>query len=135
MIKSKRFMGLIKRGTTKLNLTIRIEQTAPMQLTVRKGDYIDVQGNKFTLANDVVLDFTADFNYEKGITISLVKNKTTKKVDVWVDEVVQDELHLPANVPTDYEVLLVLVGAGWFIIPPNTANLTDIDIYCMKVIE
>jgi len=135
MIKSERHLGLIKRGSTKLDLTINVEQTAPMQLTITKGQYTDVQGNLFSLENDVVLDFVADTVYAKNIAIALVKHTVSGSVEVWVDEVLRDGDHSTADPPAGYEVLTHLVGYGWFTIPPNTTDLSSIDIYCMKVIE
>jgi len=135
MIKSEVHKGLIKRGLTKLNLTINIEQTGPMSLTVLAGTYTDVGGSTFALTEDIVLNFVADGEYKKDVTVSLVKNKATEEVEIWMDEVLGDGLHAPADIPIEHELLLQLVGHGWFIIPPNTTDLSSIDIYCMKVIE
>jgi len=67
-----------------------------------------------------------------GLSVTLTWNSS---VEVWVDEVLRDGNHLPADPPAGYEVLTCLVGYGWFTIPPDTTDLSIIDIYCMKVIE
>jgi len=132
MIKSEVHKGLIRRGATKLDLTIEVEQTAPMQLTVRKGTYTNVSGDAYELRKDVALDFIGDV--DKTITVSLVLKTSSGEVDIWVDEVPMDGLHLPADTPSGYQVLIELIGASWFILPTGCADLSQIDIYTMQVI-
>ena len=135
MIKSEVGKGLISRGTTKLDLSIVIEQTGPMQLTVRKGAYTETDGTVSALLQDQILSFNADANFSKSVTISLVKNISSGAVDVWVDEVLQDGLTMPGDPPSGYQVIMNLVGGGWFIIPAGCVDLSNVDIYCFKVIN
>ena len=135
MIKSELHKGLIKKGITQLGLTIILEQTDPMELTVRSGNYVGVDGDVFTLSSDVVLNFTSDPDFEKSVLIALVRETSTGDVDVWVDEVVQDGVHVHDETsPPGYGVIDYLVRGTWFRIPPNTSNLDDCDIFMLKVI-
>lgn len=55
MIKSEVYRGLIYAGSTPLASSIILEQTGPMQLTVRAGTLIDTDGTEYPMA-DTALD-------------------------------------------------------------------------------
>lgn len=133
VVKSEIHRGLIKRGYTKLNSTINIIQTAPMQLTVKAGVFTDVQGNNFRLENDIVIDLASDPNFDFQVLITLIHG--VNGVDVWLDQFLLDGLHYNASCPNGYTPLIVLAGYESFIIPKNTTSLDNIDIFVLKVID
>jgi len=126
------------KASTTLESTIKVEQTGPMQITVRAGYFVDMKGNKYEVLDDQVIDLTADATYDKEIYIALVRNIDTGEVDIWVDDRVFDGYTYPAEVTDiegNWELITPIIGRDWFIIPPGTTDITDVEKYYMAVID
>jgi len=96
MIKSEIYKGLIYAGATQLACTIVIEQTAPMQLTVKAGVFTHTDGKQWTLSNDIVFNLVADTDYATRVEIEI--GDIEGVVDVWCGTCVQDgveEFNIP----------------------------------------
>ena len=117
MFKSKIWKGLQRRGNTKIDSNIFIEKTAPMQITVKKGIYIDVIGGEYILSQDKVISLTDNTDN----FIALIYNPATNDINVWHTT---DYEALP---PSGYFVLQVLVGWNWFIIPKGITDIRSLD--------
>lgn len=63
MLRSILYQGRIYAGATRLSSTLQVEQTGPMQLTVRKGVLTDVAGTEHALEDDAVLDIPGPGEY------------------------------------------------------------------------
>jgi len=123
------------KASTSLESSIRVEQSGPMQITVRKGYFIDMQGNKYELKDDQVIDFSSDSTYDKEIYVALVKNITTEEVDIWVDDRIIDGFTEAADVPDGWEVITPLVGRDWLIIPAGTADIKNVEKRYLAIVE
>ncbi len=129
MIKSEIHHGRIYAGTTQLACTIRIEQTAPMRLTVRAGTFTSTSGRKLTLATDAVFDLAADATYPTECRIEIGDIAGTP--NIWcgtrrVDSI--EEINPPIGWNTGH--LLVFP----FVIPPGTIKLDNVDIFILEVL-
>jgi len=123
--KSKIYMGLQRKGNTKIDSTILVEKTGAMEITIRKGTYTDVLGETYTLDTDKVLtlvDGTNNF-------VALIYNPATGVLDVWHTT---DPGAVP---PTGFKLLQTLIGWGWFVIPTGTTDITNIPLYCFTWID
>jgi len=118
-------MGLQRKGATKLDSTLKIEKTGPMEITVRAGTYTDALGENYTLASDKVIALTADTNN----FVALIYNPDTGVLDVWHTT---DPLAEP---PAGFKLLQTLIGWGWFVIPAGTTDIANVPLYCFTWID
>lgn len=134
MIKSELRQGLIYAGATRLALSIAVEQTGPMQLTVRAGAYTETNGNTFRLAEDTIFNLTSDSASKKYYRIQL-----GVRADGSVGVIARSRLSTdpyPRN-PIGWQRLLSLVLYGsseygeWgdLLLPPGLSDLASIDIF------
>jgi len=70
-ILSKIHQGLQRPGRTRLDSSILVEQTGPMEITVRAGDWVAENGDVFTLLSDQVHAIPSDPDYDTFIVIEL----------------------------------------------------------------
>lgn len=136
--------GRIYAGETPLALTITVEQTGPMQVTVRAGSFTstgqrrkDRSGNwlpwieepvTYALAADQTVDLTADLLVAKEYVVELGVNGLGA-VDVLVrSRIVPDPFPPP---PPGWTTIHMLVFP--FRVPPLTLDLTDVDIYALTI--
>jgi hypothetical protein len=63
MLTSALYRGLVYTGTTKLACTIRVEQTAPLALTVRAGLFTHPNGTVYRLPADVAIPVLPGHRY------------------------------------------------------------------------
>ena len=89
MITSKVGRGLIYAGETPLACDIAVEQTGPMQLTVRAGSFtstgdrkLGVPSQTYTLDVDCVIDLVSDPHVPVGYDIDLAHDDMTTSVVV-----------------------------------------------------
>ena len=125
MIRSKIQKGLQRKGNTKTDSTILIEETGAMQITVRAGRFTDTLGESFDLLTDRTVDLTAGTNN----FLALVYNPSTKVTDVW------HATDPEAQPPIGFKELQMLIGWGWFIIPLGTTDIANIPLYCFTWID
>lgn len=129
MITSAVFRGLIHAGRTPLASTIRVEQTAPLELTVRAGIFTATDGMTFTLENDRVLvlapERTSPRQYEAELGIN-----ATGDVDVWL-RMREGGGAFPMPPLTGWRTLTILVCL--VTVPPGTADLAPITINVLDV--
>ncbi len=129
MLKSEIHNGKIYAGETQLACTIRIEQTAPMQLTVRAGTFTHTDGRAWTLAGDAVFDLAADATYPTECKIEM--GDVAGVANVWcatrlVDGVEEFNPHVGWN--TGHTL------AFPFAIPPGAIDLSGIEIFVLQVL-
>ncbi len=129
MIKSQIYHGKIYAGATKLASTIRIEQTAPMQLTARAGTVTHTDGRAWTLANDAVFSLAADAMYPTECKIEI--GDIASADNVWCATRLVDGVE-EMNSPTGWNMGHVLVFP--FVIPPNATDLSNVDIFVLTVL-
>lgn len=136
MIKSEIGRGLIYAGDTSLALTIKIDQTGPMQLTVRKGDFVMLSGERFTLSNDVVLDLNPDTTVPFHYRIEL---GTDANGSVGVLARARTQTGSRPAAPFGWRRLHTLTvcdsqAQNWeFMVPSGLTDLKDIDIFVIAV--
>lgn len=139
MIKSEIERGLIHAGNTALTCTLSLEQTGPMQLTVRAGTLVMPDGTAITLAADEALDITADpvlpryYRIEVGmldgaanvLCRSRLEPEFPAKPAGWVRV---HTLTIQGGTPECW-------GSHWeFAVPPGTTDLSALDIYALSVL-
>jgi len=125
VVKSRIGQGLQRRGNTKIDSNILIEKTGPMQITVRAGTYTDVLGVDYELKNDKVINLEAGTNN----FVALIYNPTTGELDVW------HATDPTAEPPVGFKLLQVLIGWGWFVIPPGTTDIAGVPLHCSTWID
>lgn len=76
MIKSEPGRGLVYGGDTPFASTIAVEQTGPMQLTIKAGQLTDGSGAVHVLGSDAILNITADATYPMIMRVLLVKDSS-----------------------------------------------------------
>lgn len=118
MIRSKIHRGLQRRGNTKVDSDILLDQTGDMQLTVRAGTFVDAEGKEYTINSDTVYDLSSDPNYDKEVFIGLrnPSNPTVYKLEAAPPENESDR-------PDDH--IHLLVGWKWLVIPAGASALPD----------
>jgi len=128
MIRSKIHKGLQRRGITRIDSSIRMEQTGSMELTVRAGEFVDVQGNVFVLPEDKSISFEPAA--EKKYTSAWLTTADGKTLDVETRELTQSQLDSGESAPAlaGKSVVRVL-GWDWCIIPPNASSLPKTHTY------
>lgn len=145
MIKSLVGRGLIYAGDTLLALSIEVEQTGPMQITVRAGSFTstgqrrkDRNGNwlaweeeskTYTLLTDQILNLTADLTFPKDYDIDLISDGT--KNDVLVRSRLQDGIEEFAPYPAGWKQAHDLILP--FTIPAGMIDLANVDIFVWTV--
>ena len=145
-IKSEVGRGLIYAGDTSLNITIKVEQTGPMQLTVRAGSFTSTgqrRKNKdgeflpwieepktYTLAADQVLNLMSNPDFDKYHDIDLVSDGIA--VDVLARSKLNDGIEELATYPVGWKQVHDLILP--FIVPAGTTNLAGVDIYVWTVL-
>ena len=129
MIKSEIYHGKIYAGATQLACTIRIEQTAPMQLKVNAGTLTQTDRRTWTLANDAVFNLTADAVYPTECKIEI--GDVAGVTNVWCATRLVDGVE-EFNPPAGWNIGHTL--AFTFTIPPGTTNLSAIDIFVLEVL-
>ena len=128
MITSAVHRGLIYSGQTPLASTIRVEQTAAMQLTVRAGLYTGTDGVPVTLATDQVFTLSADptavkqYEGELGIDAAGV-------VEVLLRSRILPDRYPP--VPDGWRTISVLICT--VTLPPGTIRLDEIPIHVLTI--
>jgi len=130
-IRSRIHRGLQRRGATKIDSDILVEQTGDMQITVRAGTFVDVQGNEFVLTDDAVFDLTSAAE-TKYIQFWLT-NPSNPAVDKL--EILQSELNAGEQWKGTIsgQRIIRLVMAGWLVIPANVTFLPD--FHCFTWID
>jgi len=127
VVRSKIFMGLQRRGNTKIDSTIKIEKTGAMEITVRKGIYTDPLGVKYELPSDKVISLTPGTK----LFVILIHNPDTGETDIWHTT----SRGIDLNLPPGFKFLERLIGWGWFIIPPDATDIANIPLYTMTWID
>lgn len=126
MIKSEMYRGKIFAGDTKLANTIRVEQTAPMQLTFRAGTFTHTDGQQWALDSDVSVDLMSDANYPTMCQIEIGVLAGT--VNVWCGLQRMDGVE-EMNPPAGWIGHLLVLP---FIIPPGATSLPDIYVITVE---
>lgn len=138
MIKSELYRGLIYAGKTPLSMTIKIEQTASMQLTVRAGSFTStgqwlpciVESKTYVLATDQVLNLTSDPDFSKHYDIDLMSDGVT--TDILVRSKLADNIEEWSPYPAGWTRVHDLVLP--FTVPAGTTDLVNVDIYVWTVL-
>ena len=146
MIKSEIGHGKIYAGDTPLALTIVVEQTGPMQLTVRAGSFTGTgqrrkdhdgkwlpwieESKTYVLVADQVLNLTSDPVFSKEYDIDLVSDGVT--TDILVRSKLNDGIEEFAPYPVGWKQVHDLILP--FTVPAGTADLAGVDIYVWTVL-
>lgn len=128
MLKSEISRGLIYSGSTPFNSSLRVEQTGPLQLTVRKGTFTWVDGTEVILKEDQVADLNPHPTYPKEAELDLI-HSASGEVDVLLRTRLLDGPWPEA--PEGWELVHALVFP--FGLPPACADLAPLSMYVLKV--
>lgn len=134
MITSRVGRGLIYAGETPLACTITVEQTAPMQLTVREG-YFHSTGDrkrgvipqKYTLVGDRVVNLVSDPVEPVAYDLDLVSDGTTTTV------LVKNRVGAWEYKPLDPPWVKIHELLYEFVLPPECSNVDTIPMYLLVV--
>jgi len=120
-VRSKIHRGLQRRGTTGIDSSILVEKTDAMQITVRAGTFVDVQGNIYTLDSDKVFDISSPPE-TKYIRIWLA-NPSSPTVDC--QYILQSDLNQgkPWSGTLSGSRIQPLIREGWLVVPANATEL------------
>lgn len=145
-IKSETGRGLIYAGDTPLAISIVIEHTGPMQLTVRAGSFTNTgqrrkdklgewlpwieEPQTYTLVADQVLNLTSDLNFAKHYDIDLVSDGVTTDILIrsQLDDGIEEWSPYPVGWKQAHDLILP------FTVPAGTADLANVDIYVWTVL-
>ena len=133
-IKSEIYRGKIYAGTTKLNCSINIEQTAPLQLTISTGTFTHTNGVSWRLEADQVFDITPDAVYPTECKIEIGDSRVGDVygvVDVLCATRLLDGIE-EFDTPPDWKTGHVL--AFPFVVPAGCMNLSAVDIFVLTVL-
>jgi len=124
MIRSKVHKGLQRRGNTRIDSSILLEQTGPMELAVRAGEFVDVQGNVYALPSDSVISLTS--TTDKKYVSAWLTTTDGKTLQVETRELTQAQLNAgEAASALNGEPVERLLGWDWCIISANASSLPD----------
>lgn len=136
-ITSALFRGLIYAGSTSLASTIVVEQTGPLQLTVRAGSFTTtgdvrqgVPPETHTLAADQVLDLTAHATYPTAYRAFLVTDGVS--ADVLLQSRVLDGIEDWPDPPAGWQIVHQLVYE--FVVPAGATDLSAVEIPVLTVL-
>ena len=144
-IKSETHRGKIFAGETPLACSIIVEQTGPMQLTVRAGAFTTTGQRRkgpdrqwlpwieapatYTLAADQVIDLTSERVHPVAYDLDLVSDDgTTARVLVKRRMGSLEYDPLPAGTRKVHELLFE------FVLPPACADITPLTLYALTVL-
>lgn len=144
MITSVIGRGLIYAGDTSFALTIAVEQTGPMQLTVRAGSFTSTgqrrkdhngawlpwieEPKTYALAADRIIDLASDPTRSVAYDVDLVSDGATTDVLITRTIVgVEESGPLPPGRVKIHELLFK------FVLPPGCADVMPIDICALTV--
>jgi hypothetical protein len=130
-IKSEVYQGKIYAGATQLSCTIVVEQTAPMQLTVRSGVFTHTNGTTWTLESDAVFNLVSSPSYPTEVKIEIGDIQPDGIMDVWYGTCVRngiDDFDVPAGWHTGHPLVFN------FSIPAGCTDLTPLDIFVLTVL-
>lgn len=119
----------IYAGDTALHLSTRLEQTGPLELTLRAGNYTTTDGQSFDLLKDQVIPIQLDSELEQVLLIDLGLHKG--QVDVLVRLAYLDG-EMP-DYPANWQTLQPLVLQPGVIIPPWLGDLNVLEIEVFSV--
>ena len=128
MITTAVHRGLIYAGQTRLASTIRLEQTGPMQVTVRAGTFTGTDGTPHRLAADQLGLFSSDptavkqYEAELGLT-------ATGAVEVCLRSRIPPDGYPP--LPAGWRTLSVLICT--VTVPRGATDLTEVPIHVLTV--
>jgi len=119
---SKIHQGLQRRGDTALDSSILVEQTGPMIITVRAGDWITEKGETYTLPVDMDHTVPSNPNYDTLNVLEFTNpSAPTTELLSWKPGA--------GDTPPDptYERIIFppLIGSGWLVVPAGASSLPD----------
>jgi len=124
MIRSRVHKGLQRRGNTKIDSGISLEQTESMELTVKAGEFVDVQGNVYTLSSNSVISLTS--TTDKKYVSAWLTTTDGKTLQVETRELTQAQLNAGEGAPAlNGRSVERLLGWDWCVIPANASSLPD----------
>ena len=145
-IKSEVGTGKIYAGDTSLAISIVVEQTGPMQLTIRAGSFTTTgqrrkdkdgkwlawieESKTYTLVTDEVVNITSDPNFSKDYDIDLISRGVD--TDILVRSVLNDGIEEFAPYPAGWKQVHDLILP--FTVPAGTTDLASVDIYVWTVL-
>jgi len=125
VVKSGIHRGLQRRGNTQIDSDISIEKTGAMEVTVRAGTFVDVNGEEFTLTSDTPISLSAGTDN----FVALIHNPGTGETRVW------HATDPDAEPPAGFKLLQTLVGWRWFVIPAGTTDIADVPLHTFTWID
>ena len=136
-VTSRLYRGTIFSGDTSLACTIRIDQTGPLQLTVRAGQFtstgdrrLHIPSETFALTADQALDLAAHPTYATAYRAYLATDGTT--VDVLLQSRVLDGIEDWPDQPAGWQIVHPLVYE--FVLPAGATSLDGVDIPVLAVL-
>lgn len=122
-IKSAIRKGLQRKGNTEIDSSILVEQTGDMEITIRSGSFVGVDGTEYILGADEVVSLTSNPSEDKKVWIGLT-NPSNPGIEVLEKLVGIGETPEQSN-----ELIQTLVGWGWLVIPAGATTLPDFYTY------
>lgn len=117
-IKSKLRKGLQSRGKTSIDANITLEKTGT-QISVSQGTFINVNGKKYSVPATTKDIGTSQ--YERRFGVYLAGTQGNERIEI------------SQKLPED--VIQTFVLRDWFIVPENTSELSNIDMYAYGWID
>jgi len=123
--------GIIDAGDTELACTITVEQTGPMQLTIKAGTYTHPDGQMFTLASDEVVNIVSDPTYPVIYRAAL--GLLNGVFNIWFCGWFRGDVSSMDKGRAYWQRLAWLMVD--FVVPPGTTDLSTLNIYVLKVVR
>lgn len=118
-VKSTRRKGLQSRGNTPIDGDFTISKSGTV-VEVSSGTFIDVNGNEYTVPQTSV---------DVGTSTEI------KEIGIWLYEDKNGNTHVEIGEKRPNNVIQMLVAPDWFIVPANTSDLSNVDMYAFGWID